>query len=110
VEQGFADRLSTADEKATARASWDLSAFQHAPDALRQAPTEPQNEWTIRDTERALRDAGCSHTRAKDLAAKAFAGGGHRDGDPNPEPTRRDVDPAMAQAVREFCAEYVAAT
>lgn len=111
VEQGFADRRLATEDKAAARSSWDLSAFKHAPEALRQMPADQDTEWTIRDTERALRDAGCSQTRAKELAAKAFARGGHRDDDPNPDPTRRDVDPAMAQAVRELCAaEQLTAT
>jgi ATP-dependent protease ClpP protease subunit len=109
VDQGFADGL--ADEGTDANARWDLSAFQHVPDALRRADDEPvsQQDLTIREMERALRDAGCSQQRAKEYAAKAFARGDHREGEREPSLAQRDVEEATTHAAQELLAELMAA-
>lgn len=65
VDAGLAD---TAEAPSEARASFDLSVFAKAPDALRARQAGP----TIRDCERALREAGLSATDAKAVLAKGF--------------------------------------
>ncbi len=69
VAVGLADGVIAA---ATPQAAFDLSAFRHAPEALAsvEASAKPS---TLRDCERALRDAGWSRRDAKAMAGKAFA-------------------------------------
>lgn len=66
VARGFANSTGAAVE---AKARFDLSCFAKAPAALR-AFSAPAGGPTIRDTERALRDAGHSRAQAKTMAAR----------------------------------------
>lgn len=90
-EAGLIDAVVTADEEddhvARIAASFDLSVYAHAPAAL----TEPAeaHEPTIRDLERALRDAGLSQ-----IAAKAFVAAGRTAAEP-----QRDVEEAEGRDV-----------
>ncbi len=74
-EKGFADAVGDALE---ARASFDLSCFAKAPAALRSLAS-PITGPTIRDTERALRDAGHSRAQAKAMAARILDADPQRD-------------------------------
>lgn len=47
---------------------FDLSAYAHVPDVLKEKKGEP----TARDLEKILRDAGCSAKRAKEILAKGY--------------------------------------
>lgn len=72
VEAGFADALDTTekeDDLAAAAASlFDLSIYSHVPDALQPRGSEPM-EPTIRELEKALRDAGLSRAAAARMVA-----------------------------------------
>jgi ATP-dependent protease ClpP protease subunit len=73
VEAGLADEV---DGDAKAENGFDLSMFQHPPDDLvnrTQAIGPPKADPTKREIERALRDAGLSHTQAKAATAAAWA-------------------------------------
>ncbi|MFH2075817.1 MAG: head maturation protease, ClpP-related [Pseudomonadota bacterium] len=65
-EKGFIDTII--DEK-VAKAAFDLSMFANVPDELRPADSV---EPTIRDAERALRDAGFSRSTAKAVLARGW--------------------------------------
>ncbi|MDD5204414.1 MAG: Clp protease ClpP [Desulfobacterales bacterium] len=66
-EKGFIDTIL--DGKAAAKASFDLSMFANLPDELRPAEGD---EPTIRDAERALRDAGFSQGKAKAVLSRGW--------------------------------------
>ena len=92
-EAGFVDEVIGAEteEPAKLAASFDLSIFAHVPDVLAQAePEEP----TIRDLERALRDAGLSQIAAKQYIAAGRAAASPRDAE---EAGERDVTPEPVQ-------------
>ncbi len=86
AEAGFADEVAQdgAPEGDAPAALFDLSVFGNVPDALKAPPADP----TIRDLERALRDAGLSQ-----IAAKAFVAAGRAAAD------QRDVGPAEERDV-----------
>lgn len=91
IDEGFADELLGSGQ-ASAKLAWDLSAYQHVPKALQghEGRTETTEEPTIRDVERALRDAGFGTRHAKDVAARAFGRGDLRDAD-REDQTQRDA-------------------
>jgi len=68
-EKGFIDTIL--DGKAV-KATFDLSMFANVPDELR--PEDGDKEPTIRDAEKALRDAGFSKSKAKALLAGGWQG------------------------------------
>ncbi|MFH1806836.1 MAG: head maturation protease, ClpP-related [Pseudomonadota bacterium] len=74
-ENGFADVIGKADE---AKASFDLSCFAKVPDGLRSFKAQSVAP-TVRDTERALRDAGHSRAQAKSMAARVINVDSQRD-------------------------------
>jgi ATP-dependent Clp protease protease subunit len=80
IDEGFADALDTgapAEDAVAAAARFDLSAYRRTPDALTAmiaAAAEDASSADVptkRTIERALRDAGCSRTHAKAVAALA---------------------------------------
>lgn len=86
-EAGFVDEVVySAKETDSPAALFDLSIFAHVPDALRATPADP----TIRDLERALRDAGLSQIAAKAFVAAGRAAVDQRDVESTGE---RDVAP-----------------
>lgn len=64
ISNGFATEILTAADK-TAEARFDLSRFENAPDSL--AYSDEDEPRTVRDAERALRDAGWSRTEARKI-------------------------------------------
>lgn len=89
-EAGFVDEVIGAESEEdaiAAAASFDLSIYAHVPDAL--SGVQPQ-EPTIRDLERALRDAGLSQIAAKQFVAAGRAAAKQRD---VAEAGERDVTP-----------------
>jgi ATP-dependent protease ClpP protease subunit len=74
-ENGFADAVGKAEE---AKAKFDLSCFAKVPDGLRGFTAQSAGP-TIRDTERALRDAGHSRAQAKAMAARGNQADDQRD-------------------------------
>lgn len=78
IDEGFADAIdtgATAGDAVAAAAQFDLSAYRRTPEALTTmiaAASDAANAVpTKRTIERALRDAGCSRTHAKAIAALA---------------------------------------
>ncbi|MDF1720526.1 MAG: Clp protease ClpP [Minwuia sp.] len=68
VDRGFADSIIADETDPAARAAFDLSIFNKTPrELMHSAPLE--GDPTIRDAERALRDAGFSRTRARAMAS-----------------------------------------
>lgn len=67
LELGFVDEVVDTSE---VKASFDLSVFNHVPAALAGSAKQP--EPTVRDIERALRDAGLSRSAARAAAAAGF--------------------------------------
>lgn len=61
-DQGFATETLQPVDKST-QAKFDLSVFQHAPESL--VYSEDETPKTVRDAERALRDAGWSRSEAR---------------------------------------------
>lgn len=105
VEQGFADALTGDADEAQAR--WDLTAFQRVPDALKGNDTdEAHDDWTKREVERALRNAGCPRKQAEAFAARAFA---RAQGDPDRMSATHEGDPGeeLAELVAALKAEHV---
>lgn len=90
-DAGFIDEVSAAkaaeEEALATAAAFDLSIFCHAPDVLLHAEA---HEPTVRDLERALRDAGLSQTAAKQYIAAGRAAAAQRDAEQAGE---RDVTP-----------------
>jgi hypothetical protein len=74
------------------------AGFHHIPDTFR-AIKKDLNE---RDIEKALRDAGCSRSQAKEILAKGWDGANVRDAQtPDPSPPLRDAEPVKAEVVDE---------
>lgn len=69
-EKGFIDTILTSGK--AAKALFDLSIFAHVPNDL---IPEGNNEPTIRDLEKALRDAGLSKNSAKAILARGWKAG-----------------------------------
>ena len=97
-EAGFADSVEHQEEDddlaAAAAALFDLSIYSHVPDALSSRGSEPK-EPTIRELEKALRDAGLSRA----AAARMVAGGEReatRDAGPETHPSNGDLIAATA--------------
>lgn len=88
VEFGLADEVT---ETAAVEASFDLSMFQHVPKALSNQGAERPH--TIRDCERALRDAGFSRRDAMVMAKRAVT---------KTEPPPRDSGHGEADDVAAF--------
>lgn len=82
-EAGFVDEVVG---EAKEKASFDLSIYANVPDALKGAEHDP----TIRELERALRDAGLSQAAAKAYVAAGREAASQRDAD---EAGERDVTP-----------------
>lgn len=82
VELGFADASDDSGGEEP-QAAFDLSGFRNVPSGLKQR-LQPGAPATIRDFERALRDAGASEKTAKAVLARGF-GHAHRDDDANAE-------------------------
>ena len=97
VENGFADEMISG-EGAQAKLKWDLSAFKRVPEELKGTGIDdgPEKEMTVRDMEKALRDAGFSKSRSKEYAAKAFGRDDRWDADLD---TRRDAEAEAAQSL-----------
>ncbi len=85
-EAGFVDEIEGVESEDEIAALFDLSIFANVPDALTQESAQP----TIRDLERALRDAGLSQIAAKQYIAAGRAAAAQRDAEPAGE---RDVTP-----------------
>ncbi len=68
--KGFIDTILTSGK--AAKAQFDLSMFVHAPDELM---ADGNNEPTIRDAEKALRDIGLSKNNAKAVLARGWTAG-----------------------------------
>ena len=71
VDKGFADEVAALPD---AKAAFDLSGFKNTPNSLavNLADASDVRPSTVRDAERALRDAGFSVRNAKALASRAF--------------------------------------
>lgn len=80
IEQRFADEPIAL---ASPSAKFDLSTFNHAPEGIGLSSVPHGEKKTIRDAERALRDAGFSKQEAKTKASLAFA---------SPLTNQRDAD------------------
>jgi hypothetical protein len=89
VDVGLADSVD-GDSQAAA-AGFDLSVFRHPPPELAAMAAGPPSkaEPTKRTIERALRDAGLSHTQAKAAVAAAWAS-------IEPDEAARDVSAELA--------------
>ncbi len=75
AEAGFVDALDSNEEEdlaAAAAALFDLSIFNHVPEALTARGSEPK-EPTRRELEKALRDAGLSRSAAARMVARGLA-------------------------------------
>jgi len=68
VAAGLADRLETEPVAANALARFDLRVYRHTPEALLESSDSAP---TVRDFERALREAGLSGNEAKIAASAA---------------------------------------
>jgi ATP-dependent Clp protease, protease subunit len=69
VDFGFASGIEQIEAKDSVKPNlFDLTVFKNVPDELR----EPKIDLTERDLEKALRDAGCSRSQAKEIMAKGF--------------------------------------
>jgi ATP-dependent Clp protease, protease subunit len=69
-DKGFIDTILTAGKPV--KAEFDLSVFAHVPDGFK---TDGNHEPTIRDLEKALRDAGLSKNNAKAVLAGGWKAG-----------------------------------
>lgn len=89
VEKGFADEVAALPEP---KAAFDLSGFKNTPGSLAVVLQDGSNvrPSTVRDAERALRDAGFSRHNAKALASRAFD---------QEAASQRDVDDGDAEFV-----------
>jgi ATP-dependent protease ClpP protease subunit len=98
VDMGFATRVK---DEPSAKASFDLSVFNKVPAELvaqQNEPSEPEPK-TIRDAERALRDAGFSRAEARAIVA----GGYKADAEPRDEDAPEEQDnAAVSAAVKEL--------
>jgi len=93
---GFVDEITTGEE-GKARdiaATFDLSVFNHLPDELQE---DEEREPTMRDLERALRDAGLSQIAAKQYISAGREAATHRDGE---EAGERDVTPEPVKSFK----------
>ncbi|MEC9346076.1 MAG: head maturation protease, ClpP-related [Pseudomonadota bacterium] len=77
---GLADRITGEGE--AAQAAFDLSRFTNVPGALRQSA---DSDHTLRDAERALRDAGFSRAEARRLLGSGAGSSGNDQWDAGPE-------------------------
>jgi ATP-dependent Clp protease protease subunit len=74
------------------------AGFKHVPEQIRAAKKEPDE----RGIEKALRDAGCSRSQAKEILAKGWDGLNVRDAQTAPpEPPLRDAEPAKKEEPKE---------
>jgi ATP-dependent Clp protease protease subunit len=87
---GFVDSVIQPEDKKTTKAEFDLSIYAHVPDALTASGHDP----TIRELERALRDAGLSQIAAKQFVSAGRAAATQRDVEDAGE---RDVTPEPVQ-------------
>ena len=88
LEMGMIDSIEEDKEEKASATIFDLSVFANVPDALKDI----KREFTERDAEKALRDAGCSRGRSKEILAKGFKG----------DPNERDAqEEARLKAERE---------
>ena len=85
LENGFVDRIYDGEPVEN---KYDLSIYANVPDELKNI----KKDLNERDLDRALRDAGCSRSRAKEILAKGFKG------DPN---EREAQEEARLKAERE---------
>ena len=93
LEAGFVDAVDSgeaeeAGDVAAVAAAFDLSIFAHVPEPLAQS--DEQREPTVRELERALRDAGLSQIAAKQYIACGRAAASQRDAE---EAGERDAAP-----------------
>jgi ATP-dependent Clp endopeptidase proteolytic subunit ClpP len=70
------------------------AGFKHVPDSIRENKKDP-NE---RDLEKALRDAGCSRSQAKEILAKGFVVPIVRDAQPDPATPLREAEPVKKES------------
>lgn len=70
LEMGMIDSIEEDKEEKASATMFDLSVFANVPDELKNI----KKEFTERDAEHALRDAGCSRARSKEILAKGFKG------------------------------------
>jgi ATP-dependent protease ClpP protease subunit len=69
LEMGMIDKIEGGEESEDVKATiFDLSVFANVPEKLRDI----KEELNPRDLERALRNAGCSRSQAKEIMAKGF--------------------------------------
>ena len=68
---------------------FDLTIFDHAPiDLMAFKETKEENKFTVRAMEKALRDAGLSHSKARALVSGGYNAAGLRDEDKQKEAIR----------------------
>lgn len=88
LDMGMIDSIEEDKEEKASATIFDLSVFANVPDALKDI----KKDLNERDCERALRDAGASRGRAKEILAKGFKG----------DPNERDAqEEARLQAERD---------
>lgn len=92
LDEGFVDVVIDGE---TAKAKFDLSVYNNAPDSL-NVEVEERSIETIRDFENFLRDAGFSRN-----AAKAIAANGFRSDEDSRDETPSDVSKETINALRE---------
>ncbi len=80
LEMGMIDSIEEDKEEKASATMFDLSVFANVPDELKDI----KKDLNERDLERALRDAGCSRSHAKEILAKGFKG----------DPNQRDAEEA----------------
>jgi len=102
LENGFVDRVYDGEPT---KGNYDLSIFNNVPEEIKLRNKTNQNKETKkdlneRDLEKALRDAGCSRSLAKEILAKGFQD--ERDAQPElVEPNVRDAQMVDEPPLRE---------
>lgn len=100
MEAGFIDGIGIEMDMAACAKfipTMSKAGFKHVPDQIR-AIKKDINE---RDLEKALRDAGCSRTLAKEILAQGFGKPDVRDAQTVLEPPLRDADPVKMEIPKE---------
>lgn len=93
VDVGFADDVAGA---ARAMAAFDVTGFKNSPSELKVTIGDDARPSTVRDAERALRDAGFSRATAKAMASRAF------DTDTLPQRDAGGADPDFVAALKRI--------
>jgi ATP-dependent Clp endopeptidase proteolytic subunit ClpP len=97
MEAGFIDEITGKMDLAACAKFVPVMAkagFKNVPDSIQENKKDP-NE---RDLEKALRDAGCSRSQAKEILAKGFIVPIVRDAQPDPATPLRDAEPVKKES------------